>query len=139
VGDKRWVLFENDPPYRAIISNVHKVHVYAVVTEWGETTLFATAGTTGFTSETKVVNAKVYVKLLEEKLIPACRQLVGCTTMLLRDQPRVFKDNTPAHTARTTAQAWLHSQSDFTVIDWLPTSPDLSWIENVWGIVAKQL
>jgi hypothetical protein len=68
------------PPYRAIISNLHKVHVYAVVTEWGETTLFATAGTTGFTSETKGVNAKVYVKVLEEKLIPACRQTCGMYT-----------------------------------------------------------
>ena len=34
--------------------------------------MFVTAGTTGFNSESKGVTAKVYVKLLEGKLIPAC-------------------------------------------------------------------
>jgi hypothetical protein len=115
------------------------VHVYAAITEWGKTNLFVSAGTTGLKSKSKGVTAKVYVKLLEEKLMPACRQLMECRPMPLRDQPWVFQqDNAPAHTAKTT-QAWLRSQSDITVTDWPPICPDLSWIENVWGMIAKQL
>jgi hypothetical protein len=121
------------------MSKLHKVHVYAALTKWGKTNLFVTAGTAGFKSESKGVTAKVYVKLLEDKPIPARRQLMECRPMPLRDQRWVFQqDNTPTHTAKIT-QAWLHIQSDFTVIDWLPTNPQLSWIDNVWGIVTKQL
>jgi hypothetical protein len=59
--------------------------------------------------------------------------------MPLRDQPWEFQqDNALAHTAKTT-QAWLHNQSDFRVTDRPPTCPDESWIEDVWGIVAKHL
>ena len=72
VGDKRWVLFEDDPPTVPAYRSCTKVHAYAAVTKWGKTDLFVTAGTTGFKSESKGVTAKVYVKLLEGKLIPAC-------------------------------------------------------------------
>jgi hypothetical protein len=36
-------------------------------------------------------------------------------------------------------QAWLHGQSDFTLMNWPPTSPNPSRIENARGIVAKQM
>jgi hypothetical protein len=45
------------------------VHVHAAVADRGKTDLFVTAGTTGFKSESKRVNVKVYVKLLEEEVI----------------------------------------------------------------------
>jgi hypothetical protein len=102
------------------------VHAYAAVTKWGKTDLFVTADTTGFKSESKGVTTKVYVKLVDEKLIPACKQLMECRLMPLRDQPWVFQqDNAPAHIAKAT-HAWLHSQSNFRVIDWPLTIPDLS-------------
>jgi hypothetical protein len=40
--------------------------------------LFVTTGTTGFKRESKGVNGKIFVKLLEEKLIIACRRLIEC-------------------------------------------------------------
>jgi hypothetical protein len=66
------------------------VHVYAAISKWGKTDLFDIAGNTGIKSESKVVTAKVYVKLLEKKLIPACRQLMESTPVPLRDQSWVL-------------------------------------------------
>jgi hypothetical protein len=86
VGDKRWVLFKDGPPTVQAYRSYTKVHVYAAVTEWGKTNLFVTASTTEFISVSKGLIAMVYVKLLEEKLIPACRQLME-QPMPLRDQP----------------------------------------------------
>jgi hypothetical protein len=90
--------------------------VYAELTAWGKTDMFVTSGTTGFKSESKGMIAKVYVNLLEGKLIPACRQWVECRPMNGANQPWVFQhDNAPAHTAKTTASvaAWpIRFQSD---------------------------
>jgi hypothetical protein len=84
--------------------------------------LIVTAGTTGIKSENKGVITKVNVKFLEEKLIPACRQVIECIPVQLRNHPWIFQqDNAPAHTAKTN-QAWLHSSSDFTLMPWPPTS-----------------
>jgi hypothetical protein len=100
VGDKRWALFEDDPPTVPSHRSCTKVHVYAAVSKWGNANLFVAAGTTGCKSKSKGVTAKVYVKLLEEKLIPECPQLMECRPLPLRDQPWVFQqDNAPAHTA----------------------------------------
>jgi hypothetical protein len=64
--------------------------------QWGKTNVFVTAGITGFNSESKGVTAKVYVKLMEEKLIPACRQMMDCRPIPLQDQRWVFQqDNAP--------------------------------------------
>ena len=47
------------------------------------------------------------------------------------------QDNARAHTSKI-AKSWLRSQ-DFDVMQWPAKSPDLSWIETLWGYVSKQL
>ena len=47
------------------------------------------------------------------------------------------QDNARAHTSRIVIK-WLRAQ-DFDVMEWPSKSPDLSWIETMWGYVSKQL
>lgn len=139
VGHKVWVLYGDKAPIRPSYRNCTRVHVYAAVSKWGKTALFVTAGTTGFQCATKGVTAALYTQLLEEQLIPACRQLMQHRPACQRSTPWVFQqDGAPAHKARST-QAWLKQHADFSIMAWPPNSPDLSWIENVWGLVARQL
>jgi hypothetical protein len=139
VGDKVWVLYEDEPPLKAAYRDCTQVHAYAAVTKWGKTNLFFTAGTTGMKFPTKGVGASLYIPLLEEKLIPATRALMRSSPSVQRGRCWVWQqDGAPAHRAKAT-QAWLAQQNGFSVMKWPPNSPDLSWIENLWGVVAKQL
>jgi hypothetical protein len=91
VGNKRWDLFEDDPPAVPAYRSYTKVHAYAAESDWGKTDLFVRAGTVGFKSEITEVTAKVYVKLLEEKLIPVYRQLMmECRPVPLRSHPWLY-------------------------------------------------
>lgn len=140
VGPKRWVLYGQAPLVEQAERNCYKVHVYAGVSRWGRTPMFVTVGTTGFKAESKGVNAAVYLKLLQEELIPACKELIA--TSPVGHQPAgssmIFQqDNAKAHTSKV-VQTWLRQQ-DFEVMDWPSKSPDLSWIENMWAYVAKRL
>jgi hypothetical protein len=73
------------PAYRSCT----KYYGYAGATEWSNIGLLITTGATGFTSESNGVTAKVYGKLLEEKLIPAYRKLIEIRPAPLRDHPWV--------------------------------------------------
>ena len=134
VGRKVWVLYGENAPMVATNKNCTKVHVYGGVSKWGRTPLFTTVGTTGLKSDTKGVTAKVYTQLLEEKLIPACKKIMGAR---YGSQWIFQQDNAKAHTAKGT-QAWLASQS-FSVMQWPARSPDLSWIESLWSWTAQEL
>ena len=142
IGSKQWVLYEDEPPELPAYKNCSKVHAYAAVTKWGKTQLFFTAGTTGMKFPSKGVNAKIYVELLDSKLIPAIKHLMANNMGVQRGRPWVLQqDNAPAHTAKVT-KAWLAEQGPihkFQVMQWPPNSPDLSWIENLWGVVSMQL
>ena len=144
-GDKVWVIFGEDAPTHATEQRNFNVHVYAGVSKYGKTPLFCTVGTTDLIAETRGVNASVYLKLLQEELIPACRKLMEPlgrrhTTSKSRSQPHwVFQqDNAKAHTAKKVTK-WLSQQTDFKLLKWPSKSPDLSWIENVWGYIAKKV
>ena len=47
------------------------------------------------------------------------------------------QDNAPAHTARFTKEFFERNQ--IRILDWPPYSPDLNIIENIWGIVSKEV
>ncbi len=65
------------------------------------------------------VTAPIYQKILEHFMLPSA------------DQP------SPAHTAKST-KSWLNDHG-VGVLDWPANSPDLSPIENLWGIVKRKM
>ena len=141
-GRKEWVLFGQRPPTRPSESHCHKVHVYAGVSKYGRTPLFVTVGTTGLHAASKGVNKEVYQALLQHELIPACHDLMTKRPRARARDTWVFQhDNARAHTSKH-VQRWLASaktQWNFEVMQWPAKSPDLSWIENMWGYVADRL
>ena len=139
VGSKQWVVYGEDPPILPAPKHQTKLHVYGAVSRWGKTPLFPTAGTTGMRFPSKGVTTFVYVSLLEEKLMPAMRDLMRSRPAVQQNQPWIFQqDGAPAHRSATT-KAWLGAQAGVKLMQWPPNSPDLSWIENLWGIVASKL
>lgn len=140
-GDRVWVIHGEEPPIQPAEQHCHKVHVYAAVSKHGKTPLFETVGTTGLQAESKGVNAAVYLDLLQTKLIPTCRQMMlphMTRSSRIRAKWVWQQDNAKPHTAKKVAR-WLSSHGDFEVLKWPSKSPDLSWIENVWGYIAKKV
>lgn len=82
VGGNRWVWYGDEAPQKPRLKNVHKLHVYAGVSWYGKTQLFVTAGTCVKIVDSKTckkrkgVGSEVYSKLLKEKFIPACQDLM---------------------------------------------------------------
>lgn len=118
------------------------MHVYAGVSKQGRTPLFVTAGSTDVRSKTKGVTKEVYQALLQDELIPACKQLMAKRRGNSARAKWVFQqDNARAHTSKL-VKSWLAtaaSNGNFTLMQWPAKSPDLSWIENMWAYVAARL
>lgn len=139
-GAKVWVWDGNSPPPMPAVRGGFKVHFYAAVGRWGKTPLYMTAGSTGATvmhngKKCKGVNQHVYQDLLREKMLPACTKIM---------RPRYGnewffqQDGARAHTAKSTLQ-FLREQPFKLMHPWPALSPDLTWIENLWAWVEKQL
>lgn len=133
-GCRVWVERGDVPPTHDAVRGGFRVHVYAAVSKWGITPLFETAGTTGAGFKGGV-NSQVYVELLRDRLLPACRKLMQNRY----GNDWIFQqDGASAHTAKST-MAFLHQQ-EFKLMDgWPAFSPDLSWIENLWSWVERKL
>jgi len=77
------------------------------------------------------VTAPVYQEILEHFMLPSADQL-------FKDADFIFQqDLAPAHTAKST-KSWLNDHG-VGVLDWPANSPDLSPIENLWGIVKRKM
>ena len=137
-GPKRWVL-EGTKPTQPVVKYPAKLHVYAGVTAFGKTDLHFASGTTGLvsgSSETKRgVGAQEYQSILRETLLPQARKIFQHRGI----QDWTFQqDGAPAHTAKST-KAFFESSGVKLLPDWPANSPDLSWIENIWGWTEVQL
>jgi len=138
-GNKEWVLFEDEPPTKVSQQNCFKVHAYGGVCKYGRTPLFVTVGSSVVKAKSKGVNGEVYLELLRDRLIPACEELMLKRPKAEALQKWVFQqDNAKAHVCKKVSR-WLSSKCSLQVMKWPAKSPDLSWIENMWGIVSSRL
>ena len=91
---------------------------------------FAYAGRGGlhFLSKGQMMNAQLYKTILKDKL-PTWMAQKGCN---------VFQhDSARAQKAKSVSQ-WFQ-ETGIPVLDWPSYSPDLSPVENLWGIVKQRL
>lgn len=137
-GPRRWVL-EGTKPTQPVVKYPAKLHVYAGVTAFGKTGLHFATGTTGLVSGEKGtqrgVGAQEYQSILRDTLIPQARKLFQHQGI---QDWKFQQDGAPAHTAAST-KAFIGSLGVQLLPDWPPNSPDLSWIENIWGWTEAQL
>lgn len=79
-----------------------------------------------------IVNANKYIDILENHLLPSISELER------NNQEYIFQqDGAPCHTAKV-VKAWF-TEKNISVLDWPSSSPDLSPIETLWGIMKKNL
>lgn len=84
----------------------------------------------------KSMTAAVYRDILFVHFLPYLERTAG-----QRDAQTIFQqDSAPIHKAKLlTAEDGFFDREGLQVAPWAPKSPDLNPIENVWGIMKKQL
>lgn len=91
---------------------------------------FSMRGKTPIAKITTRMNSKKYIEMLEDILIPYSEDVM--------DGDFVFQqDNAAIHVSRL-SRAWFE-EKNIELLDWPARSPDLNPIENLWGIMARQV
>lgn len=138
-GNKKWMLKGKDDTV-AVVKFPPSIHAYAGVTKFGKTDLIFSTGTTGlkngYEKANRGVGAEEYMEaVLKKGLIPQAKTIFGRQGITNWE---LQQDGARAHTAKKTV-AFLKQANVSVLPNWPPNSPDLSWIENLWGIVDKKL
>lgn len=131
-----------------MVSKPMVVNVYAGITRFGVTKLHFVAGTSKMKTthknkkgqDARNVTSSEYKEVVAKTFLPEARRIFssqGMSSFILQ------QDNDPTHkTASQQAVAeWnaKHNSAISILPNWPPNSPDLSLIENVWGIVQTRV
>ena len=76
------------------------------------------------------ITSQVYLKLMQEVIIPEGKRLFG-------DDFILQQDNAPTYTSKIVKK--FITDSNIQCLVWPPQSPDLSPIENVWAWLKKKI
>lgn len=95
---------------------------------WG---CVAGSGVGNLTEVSTKMNAEVYVNILDNNLVQSADELK------IRDNFMFQSDNDPKHTSKL-AKKWLND-NNIETIEWPPQSPDLTFIENLWDFVDRNI
>lgn len=76
-------------------------------------------------------NAEHYVSVLEDIMLPSVGQIYPNNSFVFQH------DNCPVHTANAVRE-WFR-RNNIEVLPWPAYSPDINPVENVWGLIVKEI
>ena len=120
IRNRRWIAPNQSYDISAVKSNI-KINVWGAICYSGKIDLH-------FYKEK--TNSDVYINILK-RYIPKIKELV-------QDPFIIIKDNASYHCSQQTKE-WIKKNKVKEILDWPPNSPDLNPIENVWGIIKREL
>ena len=95
---------------------------------WG---CVSASGTGNLVEVATTMTGQTYVDIMENNLF-ASAEAMGLKNDFIYQQ-----DNDPKHTSRV-AKKWF-ADNDVNVLQWPPQSPDLSYIENLWDFIDRNI
>jgi hypothetical protein len=141
---------KGDKPKVPSLKHSKGVHVYLGATKFGLTKpIFVTGGGSRVSkyksTKTKAVlrgvGGEEYRADVLVELVPEGNRLFS-KSGYWKERWIIQQDNAPAHSARETKEEIVRlmgGDKSRVELDWPPMSPDLSWIENVWGLAEREL
>ena len=82
------------------------------------------------------ITAETYTAFLKEFLLPWYEK----KSLSFRKKMIFMQDNAPSHAAHLTLDFLKKSfVKNATIMEWLPNSPDLNPIENMWNIIKRKV